>query len=262
MFSIDLVCNKRAIDLVDKLIKKMADTDTLTNITGFVEFSTKKYEDFYSTMKQFIIDHKHQIKDSMVRRMLDRLGKDPEDLTRIDIDNIPHFMFPFFGPCANISAKVLIILCNDPNRTCDDLANDSKLLINYIHETLRLYPEVMSQIRQVNENRMWKGKQLRKGDVIFITNHLTQRNGLVLPEPHTFNPNHVSDPLYQNILNGFSQGTRVCPGKNLSLFCLILFFKHIFKTRRYRTNNRFCLRRVPDELDMINTSYTPYLKTQ
>ena len=90
-----------------------------------------------------------------------------------------------------------------------------------IEETLRLYPPVPLQGRQVNEDGRIGGKHIKKGDTIILNAWIMHRHRKLWPDPDAFLPERFlpngGAPPSRYAYVPFSIGQRVCTGAQFGL---------------------------------------------
>jgi len=121
-----------------------------------------------------------------------------------------------------VREEVLSAFPDSPLRSQDILG---KLPYTYaaVNEALRLYPPVWFNGREASVDTTFRGIPIQKGDFVFASAYVIQRNPLYWENPSEFLPERF---LEKNVPMGayvpWGSGPRLCAGKWLALFELIL----------------------------------------
>jgi cytochrome P450 len=111
---------------------------------------------------------------------------------------------------------------DSPLKSQDILA---KLPYTYaaVNEALRLYPPVWFNGREAAVETTFRGIPIRKGDFMFATPYVIQRNPLYWQNPSEFRPERFLDKnVPMSAFVPWGAGPRLCAGKWLALFEIIL----------------------------------------
>jgi cytochrome P450 len=111
-----------------------------------------------------------------------------------------------------------------------------RLARDVFRETLRLYPPVSFMIRDATEPTRMRDKEIKPGEMIFVSPWLIQRHELLWDRPDVFDPDRFSDPASKESQRSayipFSAGPRVCLGASFAMQEGMLILAYL--TRHFR----------------------------
>jgi len=96
-----------------------------------------------------------------------------------------------------------------------------KLARDVFRETLRLYPPVSFMSRDATEPTTMRDKEIKPGEMMFVSPWLIQRHEKLWDRPDVFDPDRFSDPASKESQRSayvpFSAGPRVCLGASFAM---------------------------------------------
>ena len=111
-----------------------------------------------------------------------------------------------------------------------------KLARDVFRETLRLYPPVSFMSRDATEPTTMRDKEIKPGEMIFVSPWLIQRHEKLWDRPDVFDPDRFSDPASKESQRSayipFSAGPRVCLGASFAMQEGMLILAYL--TRHFR----------------------------
>ena len=149
------------------------------------------------------------------------------------LNQIPHWIFPIVGLMPNTFARLMVLLCNHPQkfgilieelRLCDDLTSPMKVYkLQYLRycilETMRLNNPVVTTFRTLLADYCFDVDHCyKKGDQFLILNNPILRD---FEKPNEFIPErweNISEESDRVVM--FNHGPQKCPGKELVMFLL------------------------------------------
>ena len=96
-----------------------------------------------------------------------------------------------------------------------------RLARDVFREALRLYPPVSFMSRDATQTARMRDKQVKPGEMIFVSPWLIQRHAKLWERPDVFDPDRFSDPASRESQRSaylpFSAGPRVCLGASFAM---------------------------------------------
>lgn len=163
---------------------------------------------------------------------------------------IPHWMFPISGNIAAIVPKVLMLLCNHPEKL-KRAKYDKGYLRNCILETLRLNNPVVTTLRGLLTDFTFpSGEFFRKGSQFLILNNPVLRTPEFFEHPNQFYPERWTKEMennYHAIM--FNQGPQRCPGKELAILIIGLTVSEYLNRVNYLSCQKLNTNKIKQMID-------------
>ncbi|VAW78932.1 hypothetical protein MNBD_GAMMA12-3232 [hydrothermal vent metagenome] len=144
---------------------------------------------------------------------------------------VPHWLFAMGDTLAANVIRTLLLICTHPAIEKKVLAQIKEagaltaeaidsldLLEHCTQETMRLWPTTPMLARKMLRRDNLQGNMLMTGTSLLILNNATHRDTRYQKDAHLFNPERWKEGNSDYAYNHFSNGTQICPGKNLALF--------------------------------------------
>jgi sterol 14-demethylase len=133
-----------------------------------------------------------------------------------------------------VRKEIMDVIGEDGEITFNNL-RELHSLESVIKEVLRLHPPLIVLMRQVSEPMVFKGIEIRKGDMVWASPPVTHRMAHLFPDPERFDPERYSAERGEDknlmAFQPFGGGKHKCSGNAFALFQLKAIFAEIL--RRY-----------------------------
>lgn len=202
----------------------------------------QKYAAYYALQKEYVSRLVPDQNGSIVQRVLQWEQKNRHDDGEVCLaEQIPHFLFPIAGACANTITKTLILLTS--SRHWQERCRESKLwCTRTILETLRLWPAARTQIRECLQPVTVGGRNLQKGTQIILLQSVLHRP-LQSSSAHRFDPTNLAHPHdsghpHIRAFNAFGNGSQKCPGRDLATMLATELVYAVLQKWSFVTHNK------------------------
>ncbi len=211
--------------------------------------SRRGFDEGLSYVHSIVQDIMDADRDIDASTLLGRLIAAKEDGLSLSVNDIKNEIVTFLLAGHETSATLMTwafyLLAEHPEwqeiiaaeaKACLNSGNSSLNMpktLNFIQETVRLYPSIWLIERQVINDDEIGGFDIPKDSTIIISSLTTHRDKKYWDEPNTFNPDRFKKPPVKNAYFPFGMGPHICIGQNFSLLECQLMLGHILQHYRF-----------------------------